>query len=274
MSAAPAHAVTFRGFTRISGMKTLVLALACVSLFAELKCENRNDYGRQKRFCKVSEQSMAAPGRLSVDAGRNGGVTVHGWNENRMLIRAKVEAWAETESEASLIGGQIQIGASGAQVKASGPDSKNDTGWAVSYEIFVPRQTNLSVNAHNGGVNLEDLQGQLSFNTHNGGVNLKNVGGDVKGSTHNGGVHVDLAGGSWQGSGLQVETTNGGVHINAPRDYAARFRVETRNGGISSDFPLPQSNERRPRSVEFSAGAGGPLLALKTINGGVTVKRR
>ena len=255
-------------------MKPLVLALSCVSLFAELKCDSRNHNDRQKRFCKISEQSMAAPGRLTVDGGRNGGVAVHGWNENRMLVRARIEAWAETESEASLIGGQVQIGASGAQVKASGPESKDNTGWAVSYEIFVPRQTNLSVSAHNGGVNLEDLQGQLAFSTHNGGVHLTRLGGDVKGSTHNGGVHVDLAGGSWQGGGLQVETHNGGVHVNAPRDYAARFRVETRNGGISSDFPMPASNEKRPRSAEFNAGAGGPLLALKTVNGGVHVKRK
>jgi hypothetical protein len=37
---------------------------------------------------------------------------------------------------------------------------------------------------------------------------------------------------------------------------------------------MPASNERRPRSAEFNAGAGGPLLALKTVNGGVQVKRR
>ncbi|MBM3764884.1 MAG: hypothetical protein FJW32_05795 [Acidobacteria bacterium] len=255
-------------------MKPLVLALACASLFAELKCNSRNNSNHQKHFCKISEQSLAAPGRLSVDGGRNGGVSVHGWSENRMLVRARIDAWAETESEASLIGGQVQIGAAGAQVKASGPESKGDNGWAVSYEIFVPRQTNLSVSAHNGGVNLEELQGQISFSTHNGGVNIKNLGGDVKGSTHNGGVHVELAGGSWQGGGLNVETHNGGVRVNAPREYAARFRVETRNGGISSDFPMPATNEKRPRSAEFNAGAGGPLLALKTVNGGVSLKRR
>src|SRR5947209_18123289 len=65
-----------------------------------LSCDNSNDNGRQFRHCEMREQQTGFAGRLSVDAGMNGGVTVKGWDQSGVLVRAKIEGWADDESTA------------------------------------------------------------------------------------------------------------------------------------------------------------------------------
>jgi len=59
----------------------------------------------------------------------------------------------------------------------------------------------------NGGIALHDVRGTVEFKTVNGGVTVDSAAGSVRGRTTNGGVEVSLDGTSWQGEGLDVETT-------------------------------------------------------------------
>ena len=54
---------------------------------------------------------------------------------------------------------------------------------------------------------------------------------------------------SAEGSHLNFDTHNGGIHLALPRAFSASVHTETNNGGIQSDFPLPKprSGERRRR---------------------------
>jgi len=261
-------------------MKSTILMLLAVGLSAQMRdnrdkqltCENRHN-SDQARSCKINEQSLAALGRLTVEAGHNGGVSVKGWSQGQTLVRARVEAWAPTDSEASLLAGQVHVETSSGILRATGPENLDNRGWAVSWEVFAPHQTSLTLNAHNGGVNVSDIRGTLRAKTHNGGVHFTRVAGDVSGSSHNGGIHVEMA--SADASQLNFDTHNGGIHLALPSSFSARVHAETNNGGISSDFPLPEVHrgERRPRSIDFNIGAGGPAITLKTNNGGVNIKR-
>lgn len=240
-----------------------------------LSCTN-GYAGDRSRHCEIREQTLAAVGRLAVDPGRNGGVSIKGWLQNQVLVRAKVEAWADSDSEAALIASRVRVDANTGQVSASAPEPQGESGWAVSYEIFVPQTTDLDLKAHNGGISISDVRGRLEFTANNGGVTLKRVAGDVSGTTLNGGVHVELAGNTWDGRQLEVSTKNGGVTLALPERYSAHVRTETVNGAVRSDFaeavPSPQPN-RRSRSVDMTLGSGGPLIHVSTTNGGVTLKR-
>ena len=238
-----------------------------------LTCEN-GSRGDRARFCEMREQTVAAVGRLAVDPGRNGGVAIKGWLSNQVLVRSRVEAWADTDSGAKLLVSGVRVDANTGPVSASGPDSQGDSGWAVSYEIFVPQSTDLDLKSYNGGISISDVRGRLEFTAHNGGVHLARVAGDVAGSTLNGGVNIELAGNSWDGRQLEVSTTNGGVHLQLPERYSAHLRTETTNGRVSSDLPeaSPQGN-LRPRNLDVTLGSGGPLIHVSTTNGGVSLKR-
>ncbi len=183
-----------------------------------------------------------------VDGKKNGGVAVKGWDRGEIFVRAKIQTWATTEAEAQAIAGQIRIETTGGQIQAEGPTVSDQQGWAVSFEVFVPRNSNLSLKAHNGGISIADVRGQIEFNALNGGVSLKRLAGFVKGQTTNGGLSIELAGSRWDGEGINVRTTNGSVNLLIPHREAGK-KCST---GI--DFP---SSVRAFDGLNGSVGIGG-----------------
>ncbi len=239
----------------------------------QMACQNGGYDSERARHCEIREQVVPAIGRLNVDAGRNGGATVKGWRRSDVLVRARVEASGETEAAAALMASQVWIDSSGGQVRAMGPESVNNSWWSVSYEIFVPQTTDLTLKTHNGGITISDVRGQIHFDGNNGGVHLKRLAGDVTGATVNGGVQVELAGTIWDGRQLEVSTRNGGISVAMPSYYSAHIQAETQSGGVQSDFPVMLDGNVRPRQLDFNLGSGGPLIHITTTNGRVSLKR-
>jgi len=95
----------------------------------------------------------------------------------------------------------------------------------------------------------------------------------MHGRTTNGGVKVALTGSQWDGEGLDVTTTNGGVVLEVPSDYNAHLETGTVNGGVRMDFPV-RVQGRLDRELSTDLGSGGPTIRARTTNGGVVVKRR
>ncbi|HLK66183.1 MAG TPA: DUF4097 family beta strand repeat-containing protein [Bryobacteraceae bacterium] len=231
--------------------------------------------GDRARHCEMRELPAASVGRLNLDASPNGGVTVKGWLRGDTLVRARVEASGDTESAAALLVSQVSIDTSGGQVRAMGPDqSQNHSGWSVSYEVFVPQNTDLTLKSHNGGLAISDVRGQIHFEVMNGGVHLKRVAGDVSGSTTNGGIDAELTGQMWDGRQMEISTKNGGVNLTVPSYYSAHVQAETNSGGIHSDFPMQmEAGNTRPRRLDANLGSGGALIHVSTVNGQVSLKR-
>ncbi len=242
-----------------------------------LTCENNgvsnNGGGDRARYCEIREQPLPAAGRLTIDAGHNGGATVRGWLQNDVLVRSRVEASADSDAQARAYASQVRVDAAAGQVRAEGPETAGNSSWSVSYEIFVPQTTDITLNTHNGGIVISDVRGRIEFSATNGGVRLQRIAGDVSGSTVNGGVVVELAGNSWEGRQLEVTTRNGGVVLSLPESYSAHIQTETVNGGIQSDFPITAQGNLKPHNLDFNVGSGGPLIHVSTTNGGVKVKR-
>lgn len=263
----------------------LLLAIICLSGLT-ISAQDKYKYKKYDRaFCsnnwssgdRVStsdlRETTVSANDLNVDGKRNGGISIKGENRADVLIRACVQAWANTEAEADSIAKSVRI-ETGSIVRAEGAgDEKN---WAVSYEILVPRSTNLNLTTLNGGIAISNVEGNINFEAKNGGVHLSNLAGDVKGRTANGGLHVELSGGGWKGGGLNVETTNGGVHVEMPEDYAARFETRTVNGGFKTDFAALKverdpNNWQRGVNLSRDLNGGGAIVRIITTNGGVHI---
>jgi len=262
------------------GALSIGLALSVsVPLFAQLQdntekrmtCDNGGYDSDRARHCEIREQSVPAVGHLDVDAGHNGGVTIKGWTREDVLVRSRVDTSADTQANAALLATQVSIVSSGGQVRASGTESADHSDWSVTYEIFVPQMTDLTLKSHNGGLTLWDVRGQIRFEGNNGGVHLKRVSGDVSGSTINGGIQVELAGNVYDGRQMELSTHNGGVTVTMPSYYSAHIQAETGTGNIRSDFPNLDRNTR-PRRVDMNLGSGGALIHVTTNNGGITFK--
>jgi hypothetical protein len=209
---------------------------------------------------------------ISVDSGKNGGISVKGSDRNDVLVRARVESSGISRGDAEQLGKQIRIETGGSRIHSSGPEQKRDAWWSVTFEILVPHRSNLSLTAHNGGIAISDVNGRIDFNGLNGGVVLRRVGGKVHGSTTNGGLVVELNGSRWDGEELNVKTTNGGVVMSVPENYSARLETGTVNGHVSTDFPITVQG-RITKELSMDLGSGGPTVRATTTNGGVRLKR-
>ncbi len=257
-----------------------IISLSGSVIFAQEKsknyefCSNNNWSGNDRVSAnELREINVSPTNLLTVDGKKNGGIKVVGENRADILIRACVQAWAKSEEEAQNSVKSVRI-ETGSVIQAS---NTTDDNWSVSYQILVPRNTNLKLTANNGGISIDSVEGNLEFETKNGGVSVKNVGGNVRGRTQNGGVKVSLSGNAFNGSGLDVETKNGGVKLELPSNYAANIETGTVNGGFKSDFAElkveKDDNNRWSRNKRVNAGinGGGALLRVVTTNGGVKI---
>jgi hypothetical protein len=238
-------------------------------------CRDENWGDDRRGFCEVREYTVPAAGAtMTVDASPNGGISVDGVSRADILVQARVVATATTEEEARAIAGRVQIVATADRVTADGPRNLGRReGWHVSYRLDVPTQTPLSLRTTNGGITIDNVNSRVEFRTVNGGVKLSRMGGEVEGRTTNGGVNVDLEGATWHGAGLDVQTSNGGVHLSIPAQYSAHLETGTVNGSLKIDFPVMVQG-MIGRSLSTDLGGGGPTLRVQTSNGGVKITRK
>jgi hypothetical protein len=83
------------------------------------RCREWSDDDDRVRHCEVRDLTIPRPsGRLSVDGRLNGGIAVRGWERNEILVRAKIQTWAESEAEARRLAAAIRIRSDGGRVSA------------------------------------------------------------------------------------------------------------------------------------------------------------
>jgi len=248
-------------------------------LSADEWCRQAEQNGRNNRYtssCDVREESLGGVASLDVDSGGNGGIRVRGIAGTGTRVRFRVVGNARDDRDAREIVQAVRITTDGGRIRVTGPNNRDGDWWNVEVEIEAPRELPMTLTTSNGGIALEGTTGRARFDTQNGGVALRNVSGDVRGSTVNGGVSVALEGTQWQGAGLDVETTNGGVRMELPANYNAELHTETHNGGIDIDFPVTVRGRVSDirRRIDTTIGNGGAPLRVRTVNGGVSIARR
>jgi archaellum component FlaG (FlaF/FlaG flagellin family) len=239
-------------------------------LAAAENCEASHwNWGHERTVAESREEHVPAAQSTIIDPGPNGGIRIHGWNNQDVLVKACIHASDTTEQDAQALLKQVKIVRGPGDLRPDGPSGSNSRHWGVSYEVWMPDKSNVEAHAINGGIAIESLEGQIRFHTQNGGVSLIGLAGDVDGSTQNGGVTVTLNGSTWRGTGLNVKTQNGSVNLRVPDRYSAQVEASTVNGGMHVDFPVQVSG----KTLSFNLGSGGPILRTTTVNGGVSITK-
>lgn len=224
-------------------------------------------------YCEVREITLPAGRKLiSVDSGGNGGIEVEAWDRKEIRIRAQVSLWDVDDDEAKDLASRIEI-LTDERIEPDGPRPRRGSGWAVSFRLMVPASSNLELDTRNGGISVKGVGGDLRLHTSNGGLALEDVTGDVRGRTTNGGIRVALNGKKWNGEGLELRTTNGGIDVEMPRGYSADLDTRTVNGRFHADTVLV-SDRFDGKRFHGMVGDGGPLIRLETTNGGIRLRER
>lgn len=255
----------------------MLVAAACVHAQARtsaspMDCRDR-EWDDERVYCETREISVPVTKSLRVDGRTNGSVRVHGWDKNEIHATARVEAHARDDKEAQDIAKEITISTSHDELRAEGPSTWRRTSWAVSFDVWVPRQTDLDLNASNGSIAVENVDARIDAETTNGSLTMNDLAGDVRGRTTNGSVHAEVTGDHWNGRGLDLTTTNGGVVLTVPRNYSADLETGTVNGGMNIDFPVTLQG-RINRRISTKLGNGGAMIRAITTNGSVSIRER
>ena len=238
--------------------------------------DRRHDDDDRAVACELRELGFRPQGRsIHIDAGPNGGVVMTGWDRDSMHVRAVVRAYARDDSAAAALLREVRVDLSAATVSADGPETRRRASWSVSYEVSVPRRSDVRAETVNGPVSASEVTGQIELETVNGPVALRGVGGDVRARAENGPLVVELSGTRWEGAGLDAETHNGPATLLIPDGYSARLETGTVNGPMRLDVPITvQGRLGRMKRITTTLGAGGPPVRVVTTNGPLTVQRR
>ncbi|HYE58203.1 MAG TPA: hypothetical protein VD948_06840 [Rhodothermales bacterium] len=241
--------------------------------------------------CEVREYTLPAREEVEVDAGLNGGIKVTGYDGRSIRLRARVVAQAATAARATQLMRNVRIETEDTIEPENALPTERNASISVSFELMVPRRTNLSLTTLNGGISITNVTGDIAFEATNGGISLNGLGGDVEGETVNGGVSVDLAGSRWTGAGLEVSTVNGSIRLAMPAEYSAELEASTMHGRLDINLPgsgVASGSQRtisygrshsgaaapRYQEVKMRLGRGGAPIELTTVNGAVSIIRK
>lgn len=284
-------------FRRKNAAPLFAVALAAASreLPAELQAQMPAQ-APESRACRYFDGQGHCEGRrltlpagpLTIDAGPQGGITVTGYDGDRVEVEAEVQVWGGDREQARRQAQEIVVEGQDGRVRVA--RAPGNVWYAVNYYVRVPRSTDLSLVTQNGGITVEDVAGSVQATAANGGIRLAGVSGqvragttsgaltlerlsgDVRARTGSGAVSVTLAGERWEGRGLDAESGSGAVTVRLPRSYSARLEAGTQWGALEVDYPLP-TGARAGTRVTARLGAGGAPVRAVTGSGTVALRQ-
>jgi DUF4097 and DUF4098 domain-containing protein YvlB len=137
--------------------------------------------------------------------------------------------------------------------------------------------TRVHVGTVNGALTVRGARGELEANTVNGEVRVVGGGPFQRAQLESVSGAIYFEGALTAHASVQAQTVSGAVELLLPANVAADFTVNTFSGSIDTDFG--QALYRTPRhspekELTFSTGGGGAKVAIETLSGSVTLRKR
>jgi len=211
----------------------------------------------------------------------NGSVTITGWDQNTIEIKAVKESLRGQEAldEVDI---NIDI-ADKLMIETVYPGSK--TLVSVNYEIYVPADLLVgAIDCSNGNITLETVGGNPVLTTSNGSINAINVNGIVRADTSNGDINVakvsSLAGLSTSNGNIdaelptlleniEIKTSNGSISLLLSPSLAVELDAKTSNGSISISNLSIDTALLEQTHLSGEMNGGGYSISMETSNGSI-----
>lgn len=254
----------------------------------------------------VREFSTRSGLTLSMDANIGVGISVSGWNQEKVYV--KITSGARTaEFDAQFIQGD-----KGLEIRLKQGDTRNNwKGENLTCEIRVPTRYNVSVDIMGGNIALSDIEGVFTGKTMGGSLQLANLRGELDLKTMGGNIevaHSDLEGKvHTMGGNILFKEVTGGVdgktmggqvmyeNSKSPArsgTTASEVKISTMGGEIKvADAPAGASVKTYGGDITIDyagdhveattyggdiaireTGSGKNRIVIKTVNGNVILK--
>ncbi|MBI3649657.1 MAG: hypothetical protein HY231_01265 [Acidobacteria bacterium] len=192
----------------------------------------------------------------------NGAITVTAWNRRAIAVSAINEPSAAIAEQVS--GDEISL-----TVKKAMPPGK------VSFQIFVPADTDLRLNNYLGRIEVRGVRGDVSIKSYDSEVHLIDAAiPSVDVNVTTGSIFFD---GDLTGDGpYTLQTLNGDVDVSLPATTS--FQLSTRAlsekinlGGFLNSL---SSENKAPKSISGTHLKGGPRLSLIAFTGRILLHKK
>ncbi len=158
---------------------------------------------QQYRDSTFTRSVSAAPGgTLTVDLRPGGSIAVHGWNENRVEVRARLSGrdWRDVSVE-------FRSENNGASLRTYVSDDRRSMSTSIEFDVYVPRRYDVALRSGGGSLTIEDVEGEFSGGTGGGSINLDRLTGTATMTTGGGSISVS-------NSNLDGRVSTGGGHVS------------------------------------------------------------
>jgi len=162
---------------------------------------------------RQTDTTFAVPAGASLSVNNfGGGITVHGWTENRVKVHA--ETGRRGRIEVSMAGNTVIIKTG----------SREGAPSVIDLEITVPQSMALTLGGTYADINVDGVQGAISAETVNGEINVRGGKGNITLHSIQGAVTLADASGR-----IEVNTVNENVELS---NVSGEIKVETTNGEL------------------------------------------
>jgi hypothetical protein len=204
-------------------------------------------------------------GPIEVVVGPPGVVDITAVLEARAMSEARAkEILSKISLEESIVPDHIRV-ATAFTSRGRGPG-----GLDVRYKVSIPADARLEMTGNNGTLKAAGLRGPVKAMVVNGGIELTSMGGTIDAA----GVNAHLSAKMSEVTGpVRLESTNGRISLEIPKNARATLNVRSVNGGItvSGLATVDEGTGRRIRTLESQLNGGGPEIDVRVTNGRISI---
>jgi DUF4097 and DUF4098 domain-containing protein YvlB len=227
----------------------------------------------------------------------DGHVNVRGWDKPEVSYTATKRATSDREMQGIKL--LTQGGGTGEvvirtefdkafareHVERGGRTVAFSSGASVELDVYVPRDSALSVTSGDGRVRVEGVRGEIELRTGDGPVEVTDSRGRLRAVTGDGPVRVTNFEGDAEartGDGritldgrfnnLSARTGDGAITLAIPEDLGVNIETDARN--VTSDGVAVEEGAADGRTRRWRVGGGGNTLRLHTGDGQIVIRRR
>ena len=240
------------------------------------------------------EETKTVPNQpLTISAEQNGGIQVTTWDNPEISLKLCKQIASDDESQGRKLLAETHLEINGPKISIHVPQ-ENDYSLGTLLLVKAPKNANLNLSVHNGGISLTSFtgtaeahaenggisfrrsSGKLTAEAENGGISIKDCGGDVNAKVENGGLSIALPE-HWEGKGLEAHARNGGLMVSVPKAFNGGLEVvASEHTSIVCKDDVCNAGERTWDNGHklFRMGGANPQVRATTENGGIVIEER
>ena len=230
---------------------------------------------------------------LTITAEHNGGIQVTTWDKPEIGLKLCKQVAVDDESEGRRLLAETHLQINGANISVQTPEENHHSLGTVLL-VKTPKNANLNLSVHNGGVSLNGFvgtaeahaqnggisfkgsTGKLTAHAQNGGISIKDCGGEIEAKVENGGLSITLPE-HWEGKGLDAHARNGGLVVAVPKNFNGGLEVvASEHTSIICKDDVCNAGERSWDNGHklFRMGGANPQVHAQSDNGGIVIEER